>query len=217
MDLLVQTCAVLSLAPGPGASPRFRLAVPGDYHGHEVKIPSGEGWLGLFITPDGTVLRPVDLVSGPAFDPYFDDEGEASGLRVTAAGEEFQPLLVLLPPADAAFAPGPVESCVVGSPDPLPDTTLILGDSVLLEASAKGVILQEGAVRQRLSPLPAGLYPEGAAVVWAGDLDGDGRIDLVLDERPHYAFRFIYRLFLSSGARPGRLVEERASVSAVSC
>jgi hypothetical protein len=88
---------------------------------------------------------------------------------------------------------------------------------VILESSPKGVFLQAGGIRQRLSTLPTGLYPEGVAVVWAGDIDGDGRTDLVLDERPHYAFRFVYRLFLSSGARPGRLVEERACVSAVSC
>ncbi len=45
---------------------------------------------------------------------------------------------------------------------------------------------------------------------WAGDLDGDGRLDLVLQASPKYSIQ-IHRLFLSTQAGPGKLVREVAS------
>ena len=43
------------------------------------------------------------------------------------------------------------------------------------------------------------------ALLWAGDLDGDGRLDLVLDESDHYNVTET-TLYLSSTAAPGALV-----------
>jgi hypothetical protein len=46
--------------------------------------------------------------------------------------------------------------------------------------------------------------------LWAGDLDGDGRLDLYMDLAP--SFNLSHRvLFLSSGAAPGALVREAAA------
>jgi hypothetical protein len=43
------------------------------------------------------------------------------------------------------------------------------------------------------------------SVQWAGDLDGDGRLDLVTTFSPKYSW-YPRQLFLSSAARPGELV-----------
>jgi hypothetical protein len=54
------------------------------------------------------------------------------------------------------------------------------------------------------------------SVLWAGDLDADGVVDLFADLPTHYAGHH-YILFLSSVARAGQLVAEAASLTTVGC
>jgi len=53
-------------------------------------------------------------------------------------------------------------------------------------------------------------------LLWAGDLDGDGRLDLLLDVSDHYNVQ-AFKLFLSSGAAADRLLGEGASFVSVGC
>lgn len=53
-------------------------------------------------------------------------------------------------------------------------------------------------------------------LVWAGDLDRDGRLDALLDLTTHYAGH-LYVLFLSSAARRGQLVERVAEFPVSGC
>lgn len=53
-------------------------------------------------------------------------------------------------------------------------------------------------------------------VVWAGDLDGDGKLDLYMDLTDHYNVRD-YALYLSSRARAGMLVKKVATRRYVGC
>ena len=52
--------------------------------------------------------------------------------------------------------------------------------------------------------------------MWAGDLDGDGKLDLLLNLSTHYNLDS-HRLFLSSMAKKGQLVGEAAVFDAVGC
>lgn len=56
-----------------------------------------------------------------------------------------------------------------------------------------------------------------ARLVWAGDLDGDARVDLLTDCVDHYNVQVSWTLFLSSGARDGELVHAVADLLAVGC
>jgi len=51
---------------------------------------------------------------------------------------------------------------------------------------------------------------------WAGDLDGDGKLDLILAADHHYNLSTT-RLFLSSRAKKGELVQEVAKFSTSGC
>ncbi len=77
------------------------------------------------------------------------------------------------------------------------------------------LVLDHGGVRQSVADVTdrdAG-HP---AVLWAGDLDGDGRLDLVLDESDHYNVT-VTALFLSSEAAPGALVRRVARHETTGC
>ena len=54
------------------------------------------------------------------------------------------------------------------------------------------------------------------SVMWAGDLDGDDKLDLLLDLTHHYNLSEI-TLFLSSHASEGELVKKVAVFSTVGC
>ena len=56
----------------------------------------------------------------------------------------------------------------------------------------------------------------GPFVLWAGDLDLDGRLDLLLDTSDHENVNEM-RLFLSSAAKPGQFVSEVALFRQLGC
>jgi hypothetical protein len=215
----------------------FEILAPGSFHQEDVEMAvDGEVWMGVFETSSGYELRPSEIVVEDAVDPYFDRDDERTARLIYATGAVIDPgedwdwetdrwsvegadrLMFLLHPADSVFMEGTLEPVITDSPQIPPDTTIELGTSVqLLVAREEGLFLVEGETEQRLSDVYPDSVGEFVAVVWAGDLDGDGRIDLVLDDRPHYAYRSYYRLFLSSEAEPGYLVKEVAVFIATGC
>ena len=65
------------------------------------------------------------------------------------------------------------------------------------------VVLDDGDRRQPVTSIALGGYP---ALLWAGDLDGDGRLDLLLDEaaREFVSLRTLYLSSLAAPRRPRR-------------
>ncbi len=53
-------------------------------------------------------------------------------------------------------------------------------------------------------------------IFWAGDLDGDGKLDFIMDTAAHYNV-VEYTLFLSSAAEAGKLVKKVASFRRAGC
>jgi hypothetical protein len=71
------------------------------------------------------------------------------------------------------------------------------------------VILTEGNRTQMLYSADGFADDPHFDVYWAGDLDGDGKLDLVVDFSRKYSV-LSYRLLLSTRARPGQLVGDAA-------
>lgn len=215
---MIQTLlsTLLFLLPATGDPPHTtgcRILAPASYPWTPVKAHSGETWLALFETDSGYELRTTRLLVS-----YSDGTGNAGipEWNVTTADRSSKPLIIL-DPGGSALREGEVDGVLVHSPVMLPGDEIDLGGYGLLRADPKGLWLSDGDDSQRL----CGVYPdsrgEEVTVVWAGDLDGDGLIDLVLNDRSHYALVFRYRLFLSSEAYPGELVREVASTDAAAC
>lgn len=66
------------------------------------------------------------------------------------------------------------------------------------------IIMTRGKISQEVGDMES-LVSEGAGISWAGDLDGDGKIDFLLSGGNEKGFGS-WRLFLSSMAKKGELV-----------
>jgi hypothetical protein len=220
------------------ASPQ--ILVPGRYHGDEVKATSGEKWLGLFLPADGgTVVAPVVLQVDTVLDELLDENGVRTGKRVGFDGGE--ELALWLMKDVPRVAPGPVRTIAtdvtLAPNEPVPlslEAThpLVVQLSCPAPESAKGgkppaceLVLREGEKTQILATYEA-YYEEGTLrsvgndapvrIVWAGDLDRDGRLDLVVDLSDHYNLARP-TLFLSADGQEGAIVTAVAQHQSTGC
>lgn len=173
----------------------------------------GDGWIGW--SRDESILKPVRLTiaSVPKAHPDNDDE-------VTV---EHVPKVDYAVRCIPAVRPGPVP---VGRRhiDNLP----VLNESLLMDGRRLGITLGDRKYELRLESTQASLNDarvvltdgrlmqvlysaEGSAdephydIEWAGDLDRDGRLDLIVNLNSKYSLH-PHQLFLSSKASPGQLV-----------
>ncbi|WP_412062814.1 hypothetical protein [Rubrivirga sp. IMCC45206] len=212
------------------------------FHGGEVSAQSGERWQGLYPTADGVEVRSFILTVDTVQDPLLDDdEGPFTGVRVTTPFSTFwmdedfpaDSALALVRRPGAPFPDGPVPTAFVGAwPIRSGHLSLALGDhrvSLLIVEGPEAIWMPQ---RQRARPDRVLLLDDGErrlpisaivggddghpALLWAGDLDGDGRLDLLVDESNHYNLS-APALFLSSAAGPGQFVRRVARHETVGC
>jgi hypothetical protein len=204
------------------------------FHGDEVKAKSGEHFLALACDDDDRcVLQPVKIDVTTEFDPIVDAENEKTGKRVKAHGLDTAYLL-----RSARLHAGPVTSARPSCADLLPISkpqTITLGSTkyVLQYRCSSApdpdgfvdcaLVLEGEGISQALASFPA--FDAGGGVnsldveqyvVFAGDLDHDGKLDLLANVSGHWN-EWHPALFLSSAARDGELVARVAEMSAVGC
>ena len=216
------------------------LGRAGVFHDGEVEARSGERWQGLYPSAGGVELRSVRLAVDTARDPLMDeDDGPFTGQRVTTPfstidddGYADDPVRLLVRRPGRAF-PASLGTVLSGAwPITSGWLSLSLGgrsytleviegpETVWVESGERArydrvLVLTDGEVRQPVSALIGG--DAGVpAVLWAGDLDGDGWLDLAVDESTHYNLS-APALFLSSEARPGALVRRVGRHETVGC
>jgi hypothetical protein len=200
----------------------------GDFHGEEVGAKAGERWLGLLVGPKGSSLRSLTISVAAVHDPIVDDdENQKSGKRVSAAGES-QP--VFLVKGAVNLQPGSVVTTFRGdrrlgngarvplslqgrryelrvlSKDPEPKDYLVQNTRLVLVSGRQEQTLI--ALREH--------DDAGWTLTWAGDIDGDGKLDLYMDLSNHYNVSR-RTLLLSTRAAKGKLVREVATFTTVGC
>jgi hypothetical protein len=199
----------------------------GVFHGDEVPARDGEVWQAVYPTATGAELRTVPLRVEVAQDVVLDpDEGPYTGRRVTTpfsvlhrdVGWVQDSARVFVRRAAGPFPGGPVPVAAVDVPWLEPGV-----HDLALDGARYTLLVEAGpAVGDRQWERVVSLVgPDGTrqavahlvdrddahpALVWAGDLDGDGRLDLVLDEtwaRRRSTCRARPRPAPSSAAWPG--------------
>ena len=203
------------------------------FHGDEVTARSGESFLALVCGKEQCVLQPVKIQVNAEYDPIVDAEGESTGKRVTALGVEDVYLL-----KSKRLHPGVVTQAVPPSTELLPVSkpqAIALGSSkyVLQYRCASTpdpegfvdcrLVMESGGTTQVLAEFPA-ISHDGKinaldveqSVNFAGDLDHDGKLDLIANVSGHWN-EWRAALFLSSAAKDGELVARVAELVAVGC
>lgn len=194
----------------------YGMLETGTFFEGEITSQSGELWLGLYNTNDIFELRTVELIVVAKSSLADRADGVKTGSGVSVSYEEGT-LLFLLRSENNRFSEGVVSPEIFDSGNLEIGVSLSAGENMKIFTTTEGLFFTDGVITQRLSNVYPDSYGEGVSVLWVGDLDGDNKIDIILDDQPHYAFRYFYRLFLSSEASEDELVKEVAQFVTVSC
>lgn len=226
----------LALLAASGNAATTRIEQPGEMHGDESIARDGETWLALMVEGDQARLVSGRVRVEAVNDAVLDGPDDATGARVSMPALAGEPLMFL---QGAALREGAVTAANIDArarPDvDQPLALSIPGDLVLLGVTCPAIsdeahpdctaYVQRGAQRQELARFPnlrdetGHVHPAedvGPTVLFAGDLDHDGRIDLLLDTTDHYNATQP-TLFLSGAAQRGELVREVAKQRMTGC
>ena len=239
LPLLLSMVALLAFATAgaeagqkSNAAPRAALLEIGEFHGEEVKARSGEKWLGLHVSAGGSLLLPYRIKVEAVHDPIVDEnEAHKTGKAVTV-DLPLQPLFLVKGATE--LKEGPVitvadDERTLEKVSPLSLTVAdhsytlkVVGDKSTEKCSDQTLpenaklVLVSGDSSQVLYSLAECGDDAGWRLLWAGDLDGDGKLDLYINVTQHYNVSE-KRLFLSSRAAQGQLVKEVAEFVTTGC
>jgi hypothetical protein len=220
--------------PPQSPPPVARILETGDFHHEEVRARTGERWLGLYVTDKGSFLADSVLTVAAVKDDVVDDvkSSRKTGKRVSVNRRE-QP--VVLAKGASTLRPGPVSTVFNGRMSLTNAASLDLrlgptsyGLSVATKNTeysfaidrndAKLILSRDSENEQVLYDLGGTGQPiEGYwELLWAGDMDGDNKLDLYVQVGWHYNSTQ-RKLFLSSYARKGKLVSEVGELYTVGC
>ena len=235
---------LLLSAQGAPAHGDYGLQSPGQFHDGEPVARPGQRWLGLELGDKGATLVPVQITMTRVFDAVLDEEGQATGWQVGPESPGIVtflrgPRLKAGAVSAATITTNPDPSRTSGqAPDVFLQRILFDGRTYRFEARCALApddpesppcaidLLDQDGNRQLLARVRGGHHDELDALVigddaqpsllFAGDLDHDGKLDLILDTTDHYN---VTRptLFLSGSAGDGEMVRAVASLESVGC
>lgn len=220
-SLFILTALIFAIsAHARSTTDGWLLLISGDYHGDEAPDKPGTGWLALTSVGGGWRLEPAIVRATRVYDAVLDAEGEKTGINISSNYGDAVALLKF-----PGIKPGKIDTPIMkfkDSPRLLStrDTPLKIpfkGEDYLIEAKTSGIYLRKGKVKTLLPRLSAGspASDDSASLLWAGDIDGDGKLDLLFTYSGHNNGGVC--LYLSAGASEGALVQQAACHGGVGC
>lgn len=215
--------------------PKIQLLETGGFHGDEVKARTGEKWLGLYVTRRGSSLIPSTVQVKRIVDEVNDPpkSGQMTGKEVSV-DQKNKPVFLIK--SVGMMKPGAVVTVYKGGQD-LPHAlteksvvNLKLGQTNYqlkivshLRSSGERVVPpgaeliftsdSRSQTLYKLNDLADGI---NWYLLWAGDVDGDGKLDLYLSLSDNENVTE-HRLFLSHQARAGQLAQQVAKFRTTGC
>lgn len=216
----------------PKHASRVELLETGDFHGDEVRARTGERWLGLHVSDHGSLLLPYHLRVEAVHDGIVDDDEEQKTGKAVSVDLPLEPSFLVK--GSMVLKEGPVTTVLEGAKTLEKASTLslglaehsyvlkIVGDEDKEKCSQQSLprnaklVLTSGDSAQVLYSLKECGNDAGWALLWAGDIDRDGKLDLYVSVNQHYNVSE-RKLFLSSSAEEGQLVKEVADFVTSGC
>lgn len=205
----------------------LKLLTTGSFHGENVPAKSsGEKWLGLFSTPKGFELLPTKITVNYFHDPIMDNDETIKTGKEVRINEKLQPIFLVK--GSIPLETGIVKTVFAGktkiSPNSQPLSFQLNGEvgdtyQILIEKRRNqetkyhAVLVFLNGIAQEILPCCVERSPE---LLWAGDLDRDGKLDLLIDLSDHY-YASIPTLFLSSPAKQNKIIEPVAQFTIAVC
>lgn len=190
------------------------LLVPGTFHGDEVSARGGEKVWAL----RGGELVEATLVVETVKDEILDADDQRTGRRVSLSTGE-TPVAIL---AGLELQAGPVTTSVSGERSLMAaqPVEFSLGQRTYRlegvgDQNGYRLVLSDGEHTRTLVAHDS-LDDTVPRLLWAGDLDRDGKADFLIDLTRHYNVSQP-TLFLSKGAEAGEVVKQVATFRTVGC
>jgi hypothetical protein len=227
---------LLSLSLTIDSRPRLKVIETGQFHGDEINARSGETWLGLFVNKHRSMLRYAKVNVRRVFDEVGDENGQKTGKKVSVSGQ-LKPIL-LIRPATTLNA-GPVTTLF--HTKEIDFNHGLEKFPAIFKLAHRSYVLKVVGDAKNPEPCASSSFPKNAKLVlisghsqqvlyrlgdcgndpswylmWAGDLDHDGKLDFYVNVTQHYDLSE-RKLFLSSEAKRGKLVREVGSFGTGGC
>jgi hypothetical protein len=229
--LVVFVTSAVSKAP---AEDTVHLALSG-LHLAADPVRGGGDWWGIFPEDEGYTLQPVRARVEAVVNPLADGDTRKTATQITVPGDlqdipllrglksaAAGPLVSLKPSKSWGFLPPGETIELTMQRDVLESEMKIVasGRAVAKEpgpsdstiVSAYELRLIQDAANEKRTQLLVALpefwrfsYDTGPELMWAGDIDRDGKLDLLYNLRTFYMYTDL-ALFLSSAAKEGELV-----------
>jgi len=219
---------LLAIAPSTSAADLLEITT---YHNDECQAKTGQIWMALFPTKDGKFeLKNTRVKITMVRDEINDEAPSQKTAKKITIPEKAEPLILI-----RGIAGLPLRKLVTCANNKkehidtnqkidlkLPKQNAVLRTTGGFSKEEKEfrtdykIILESGGIKQTIVHHKQISSDSAPSLLWAGDLDGDGKVDLILDATDHYNVRDL-TLFLSGKAKPGKLVEKVANHVSTGC
>lgn len=202
MMRMIKIVIIILLLVAAAPDQPIEVLTTGRFHGEEIKIDDVENWLGLFHDGDKSFLKPVKLNIEFVRDNMFDAPGEKTGKAISLS-DSTMPVMIIR--GLSALAPGEIKNAAFDSESLSAGKTIqFLLEETFYEIQTKGDVERTIVTlhhQNQSQVLFDHFLDEGyLSILWAGDLDQDGKLDLWMNFSYKYSVdRRV--LFLSSQAK----------------